>query len=1382
MRSLTDEGAKEDSAKTTQQKVFKTSATCPTTTIKVYGNDFTCLLDTGSEVSTISESFYHKHLSNLEINTQKTLRLVAANNIQIPYLGYVEVDIELFGCTFSNVGFLVSTSNDAVNTTDGILGCNILNHIHSFMKEEKVNFRNTVEENAWQTVTSTLDMATKDAKISFVKVAGRDEVKIPANSMKVVIGSTRQNKKGEEYTAAVQAIYGTSGSLPRNIMVIDTLGKVESGKIPVRVINIGDEDIWLKPKSWIGTLHKVDVVKSTDDEYNIDVEEKEVYIRKINTETASSTSHFQENTNLKFKLGDAHLTDQQKEQFDQLLQKHLDAFIKDDDDLGYTDLIKHPIKLTDEIPVRVPHRRIPPHQIDEVKQHIRKLLDQGIIRKSNSPFASAVVIVRKKDKSLRLCVDYRELNKKTIKDAYPLPRIEETLDVLHGAKYFSSIDLAQGYHQVAMDEMAIEKTAFRVGTGGLYEYLRMPFGLCNSPATFQRLMEACFTDENFEILLLYLDDILVFSKTIEEHLQRLDKVFSKLKSHGLKMKPSKCNFFHTSVKYLGHIVSADGVSTDPEKTEAIRSWPTPTSEKELRSFLGLAGYYRRFVKDFSKIAKPLHTITSDNKKKKRKSTTKPFKELWNQECESAFKELKDRLTSSPILGYPDFKNTFILETDASFDGLGAVLSQEQEQGHVVIAYASRTLRPTERNMENYSSMKLELLALKWAVTDKFRDYLLGSKFVVYTDNNPLSYLQTAKLGATEMRWASQLAQFDFEVKFRSGKVNRNADALSRKPTPRERTVTCEPETVFQKVIKGTPLVDICREDTTNISYASVRSIQVNSVDATNTLPEYGRAEMASLQAFDPVISRVLHWMKKTEKPTTREMKAEHKSVRKLLKRKDKLRIVEEVVYREIQGDTGPIRQVLLPSALKHNVLESLHNHAGHQGVERTSSLVKTRCYWPTMQNDIEQFCKKCERCMVAKAPIPTIRPPIGNLLAYQPQEILAVDFTMLEPASDGRENVLVMTDIFTKYTQAVPTRDQKATTVAKVLIKEWFVRFGIPRRIHSDQGRNFESAIVQELCKLYAIGKSRTTPYHPEGNGQVERYNRTMHSILRTLTPQQKRKWPEHLPELVYAYNSTVHASTGYTPYFLMFGRNPILPIDHLLGNTESEAAATVDEYLQKHKKRLTEAMEMAKQNLDKAAEQRREQYNQNTSEKPVSVGTRVLTRNRVQGRNKIQDVWDSTPYEVIATPGNNVYTIQLADGSGPKKNVTRREIFDTGEIVLSESESEESVSDTESEGGHHVYKSAGANNESVNNSESDEIEIQPEVVHTPPIPPRRSTRSTAGKHSNPHHLPRSAIRSQTVNPESNFQELSDAIANLGATLGNSLATTLSQAWTHQKH
>ncbi len=465
-----------------------------------------------------------------------------------------------------------------------------------------------------------------------------------------------------------------------------------------------------------------------------------------------------------------------------------------------------------------------------------------------------------------------------------------------------------------MDEESIPKTAFRVGTGGLYEYLRMPFGLCNSPATFQRLMEACFSEENFEILLLYLDDILVFSKSIEEHFARLDIVFSKLKQHGLKMKPSKCWFFQKSVKYLGHIVSSEGISTNPEKTAAVKSWAKPTTEKELRSFLGMAGYYRRFVKDFSKIARPLHELTSGGKKSTKKKKVKRISipESWTKECDDAFETLKQKLTSSPVLGYPDFKREFIVETDASMDGLGAVLSQQQENGKVVIAYASRTLRPQERNMNNYSSMKLELLALKWAVTEKFRDYLLGSRFIVYTDNNPLSYLQTAKLGATEMRWASQLAQFNFEVKFRSGKSNRNADALSRKPIPKVRTVTCHSETAVQSIVCSSPLMDLSKE--ISVTPTSVNAIHAESrIDATSTLPGYETAEIASLQQNDSLISRVIYWLRSFTKPTTVQLKQENKDVRKLLKQRDKLKFEEDILYRTIEMETGLLTQLVLPT-------------------------------------------------------------------------------------------------------------------------------------------------------------------------------------------------------------------------------------------------------------------------------------------------------------------------------------------------------------------------------------------------------------------------------------------------------------------------------------
>ena len=292
-----------------------------------------------------------------------------------------------------------------------------------------------------------------------------------------------------------------------------------------------------------------------------------------------------------------------------------------------------------------------------------------MIRPSTSPYAAQCVLVRKKDNSLRLCVDYRLLNEKTIKDAHPIPRIQDALDSLRGSSYFSSLDLVQGYYQVAVHEDDIHKTAFRVGSRGLYEYLRMPMGLCNSGSSFQRLMEACLGDKNFEELLIYLDDVLVYSSTFTEHLERLESVFKRLRKHGLKLKPKKCFLFKESVKYLGHVVSSKGVETDPDKVEAIASWEVPQNEKDLRSFLGLAGYYRRFVEGFAKIAAPLHDMLggSTRKKNKKKSQTiskkGTFKEKWNEECTQAFQKLKDKLMTSPILGYPDFSKPFILETD-----------------------------------------------------------------------------------------------------------------------------------------------------------------------------------------------------------------------------------------------------------------------------------------------------------------------------------------------------------------------------------------------------------------------------------------------------------------------------------------------------------------------------------------------------------------------------------------------------------------------------------------------------------------------------------------------------------------------------------------------
>lgn len=309
--------------------------------------------------------------------------------------------------------------------------------------------------------------------------------------------------------------------------------------------------------------------------------------------------------------------------------------------------------------------------------------------------------------------------------------------------------------------------------------------------------------------------------------------------------------------------------------------------------------------------------------------------------------------------------------------------------------------------------------------------------------------------------------------------------------------------------------------------------------------------------------------------------------------------------------------------------------------------------------------------MMAKSPMPTVRPPISNLLANKPLEILAVDFTQLEKSSDGRENVLVLTDVFTKFTMAFPTKDQKAVTVAKVLLKEWFQKIGIPNRLHSDQGRSFENSVIKELCALYGVRKTKTTPYHPAGNGQVERFNRTMHNLLRTLPPEQKKKWPGHLQELVYIYNATPHSSTGYSPYFLLYGRAPTLPLDHLLGQIDCGPSQTVEEWVVKHKENLDKAHEQARRALQASADKRRELYNRSARDSPIAEGAIVLLKDHPKGRNKIQDKWKPVPYKVIKRLPDNVYLVQTADGVGDSRAVTRTEILDTKEAIEINSEDE---------------------------------------------------------------------------------------------------------------
>ena len=616
----------------------------------------------------------------------------------------------------------------------------------------------------WKTVCLATQTRRKIQAQQFQKqtVKTTKPITLPPFSTTVVHGHTKLKSHGVRLNLIAEPI--KDSQLPSNIQCTPTYCNLEPGpnRVTVGLRNNSARKITVPSRTIVCQIQLANMVPP---------------IQTLKEQPPTEIKREDDSCILdQLELGEINTwSEEQQHAARKLLCDYSETFSKNDLHLGKCNILKHNIQLTDQQSFKERYRRIPPHLFEEVKQHLQEMLELGAIRRSFSPWASAVVLVRKKDGGLRLCIDLRELNNRTIKDGYALPRIDDTLNCLHGAKWFYTLDLKSGYWQVELEEEAKPLTAFTMGPLGFWECERMPFGLTNAPATFQRLMESCLGELNLSWCIIYLDDIVVFSQTPEEHLVRLQAVFDKLKAAGLKLKPSKCELFKNQINYLGHVVGQEVVTTDPDKIKAVTEWPRPTTVTKVRSFLGLVSYYRRFIPNLSKVAKPINTplqnlgSTSNQKKK--------FKVNWGPEQQEAFETLQRLCTEAPILAYADFKTSFILHTDASSDGLGAVLYQNQDNQRRVIAYASRSLSPSERN---YPAHKLELLALKWAITDKFHEYLYGAEFQVFTDNNPLTYvLTTAKLDATGHRWVAALSNYTFSISYKPFRNNTDADALSR---------------------------------------------------------------------------------------------------------------------------------------------------------------------------------------------------------------------------------------------------------------------------------------------------------------------------------------------------------------------------------------------------------------------------------------------------------------------------------------------------------------------------------------------------------------------------------------------------------------------------
>ena len=1210
-------------------------------TVKINDIAVLALLDTGSTVSTVSETFYRQYLSDQAIqDLDQILHIECADGQTLPYLGYITADLELPGTSTSaqplHCILLVVPDSSYNRTVPLLLGTNVLTAAMTDVKQRYgPRFLQDAElHTPWFMTFRCLllrekELRKRDNRLAIVKSAEGKTIRIPPNRDVVLQGYFDHELPYHPVCGMLQPT--DRAAIPEDLDIAPSLISYQyrnNGIIPVHISNVTTRTVTVSPNAILCELQPVSVA---------DIETSDIIEKEAWCEATFPTDT---------------LTDEQLKQGQELLHQFRDVFSTSDTDIGHTTAVKHRIDLTDEVPFKQRHRRIPPALFDEVRTHLQQLLAAGIIRRSHSPWSSNVVLVRKKDNKLRMCVDYRQLNSKTIKDSYALPRSEEILDALGGNNYYTVLDMKSGYLQVDVEESHKPRTAFTVGPLGFFEFNRLPFGLVNSPATYQRLMEEILGDLHLDICFIYLDDLIIFSETYEEHLDRLQRVLQRLREANLKLSPKKCAFFQEKVKYIGHIVSKDGISPDPAKIEKVVNWPRPTTPEEVRRFLGFIGYYRKFVKDFSSIARPLTDLMPAPKKSSRRKPKTPSTGswVWDKPQEDAFQTLKNQLASPPILGYPRYKEPFELHTDASMVGLGAVLYQQQDGHKRVIAYASRGLSKTERN---YPVHKLEFLALKWSVTEKFNDYLFGSTFTVYTDNNPLTYvLTTAKLDATGHRWVAALSSYNFNIVYRPGNTNADADALSRLPELLGRNNTSN--------INVDSVKAICNLQNTQ-PYVKTLSMTGAATDDPY-LPSQHIVDIKSEQKLDTDIKEWIYWVEQHRKPPKDQL--ERSPLTTWFLNNYKLQMIDGVLYRVITVDGEQIQQLVLPEACTQNVLTALHDDMGHQGRDKTLSLVRDRFVWYGMNRDVEEWIRQCNRCVRRKSPT-NERAPLVNIETSQPLELVCMDYLSLERSKGGFENILVITDHFTRYALAIPTRNQTAKITADAFFNNFVLHYVLPERIHSDQGANFESKIIKELCSITGMTKSRTTPYHPMGNGITERFNRTLMDMLGTLQNTQKKDWKSHVASLVHAYNCTRQTSTGFSPYFLMFGRKPKLPVDIAFG-LDDGVKVPATKYAEDMQDRLRKAYDLASRTARSAKEKQKSGYDRKIKGAILHPGDRVLVKIVAhEGKHKLADKWEDDPYRIVRQPNSGipVYVVEKESGQGRKRTLHRNLLLPIGDL-----------------------------------------------------------------------------------------------------------------------
>ena len=903
-------------------------------------------------------------------------------------------------------------------------------------------------------------------------------------------------------------------------------------------------------------------------------------------------------------------TPAKKQRLVSLLLQYWDT-ISVDGEFGHTTLLEHEINTGDAAPIKCRSRPLNPVLAQELEKQIQKQLKQGVITPSTSPWSFPLVAAPKKNGSVRWCVDYRRLNAVTTRDCFPLPSIDDNLAKLSGNYVFSTIDGAGAFHVVDVKKEDRPKTAFSTPFG-LYQYTRMPFGLMNGPATYSRLIQIVLRGIPTSVAMAYLDDVIIVSKDEETHFENLTSVLEAHRQAGLKLQPSKCALFRDIVGYMGYKVSGEGVHTRDDYCKDVKDWKFPVTRTDMRGFLGKCCYYRRFVKGYSKIAAPLTAVTGFGTPEEHD----PIEET--PERRKAFEQLKAALCSAPILAHPRFGEgdaPFILDTDWSQEGnaIGGVLSQEQDGLERVLAFGGKKMSAAQ---SNYPATKGELAAMLYFI-DRWNYYLKYRPFIVRTDHAPLTHLHTMQpQDKHTLRMLGTLANYNFTVLYRPGKNHANADALSRAPhitkqTDAELDVAADTDTDDHGILAlAEPLMKVL----------------------------YTAEELRDLQEADEALGPVKRALLSGTKPDDLTLRALHPDARTYFQMWECLRlngqgIVVLVDPSDLDHRNEAKRKPCLPEEAWDPVIKQVHEKAGHKGVLATTTYLQPWVFFPRMKATVTDILKRCEACIIKANKGKDQRHTLVSVVDGYPFQRISIDYVGPLPPSRGFKYIFTVRDSFSKWMEAFPTPAATAKHAIAKLTNEVFRRFGIPEEIHSDQGSHFTADIFKDVTKRLGCRHTLTPPYNPRSNF-VERAHKDLAAIVKALQVKTNTPWPDLLPATVMAMNNTVHSSTGYSPFRLLFNRDPQLPLKltHQEEEDDPEKAITIDGLSALAEEdmatKLKSAFGFVRTNLQAAVERRRRQYHHKKQAFPVGSLVYLFSPVQPPGPRKFATYWTG-PYKI---------------------------------------------------------------------------------------------------------------------------------------------------------